>query len=87
VAEADQLVAQAQHQAATIDERARQEFAWRKRQMRSEYELLGRRKQEMLSQLASLSALALETAEKLPEVPELDFTDLERSEPKTADLS
>jgi hypothetical protein len=66
----------AQQQAATIDERARQEFAWRRRQMRHEQELLGRRKQAMLSQLTSLSALAAETAEKLPEVPDLDLSDL-----------
>ena len=44
--------------------------------MRSEQELLGRRKQAMLSQLTSLSALAAETAEKLPEVPDLDLSDL-----------
>ena len=57
--EAEQIVARAQQQAATIDERARQEFAWRRRQMRHEQDLLNRRKQAMLSQLTSLSALAV----------------------------
>ena len=73
--EAEQIVARAQQQAATIDERARQEFAWRRRQMRHEQDLLNRRKQAMLSQLTSLSALAAETAENLPEVPELFLGD------------
>ncbi len=43
--------------------------------MRHEQDLLTRRKQAMLSQLTSLSALAVETAESLPEVPELDLDD------------
>ena len=75
-AEAEQIVVRAQELAATIDERARQEFAWRRRQMRHEQDLLTRRKQAMLSQLTSLSALAVETAENLPEVPELQLSDL-----------
>ena len=77
--EADATVARAQEQAATIDERARQEFAWRRRQMRREQELLDRRKQAMLSQLTSLSALAAETAQSLPEVPQLELSDLEET--------
>jgi uncharacterized membrane protein YgaE (UPF0421/DUF939 family) len=74
--EAEQIVARAQQQAATIDERARQEFSWRRRQMRHEQDLLNRRKQAMISQLTSLSALAVQTAENLPEVPELFFGEL-----------
>jgi len=77
--EAELIVTRAQDQAATIDERARQEFAWRRRQMRHEQDLLNRRKQAMLSQLTSLSAIAVETAENLPEVPELFFGDLDDS--------
>ena len=38
--------------------------------MRDEQELLTRRKHAMLNQLASVSALAVETAENLPDVPE-----------------
>lgn len=76
-AEADRILARAQQQAGTIDERARQEFAWRRRQMRHEQDLLSRRKQAMLSQLTSLSALAVETAESLPEVPELSLGDFD----------
>lgn len=37
--------------------------------MRDEQELLTRRKHAMLNQLASVSALAVETAENLPDVP------------------
>ena len=74
--EAEQIVKRAQQQSATIDERARQEFAWRRRQMRHEQDLLTRRKQAMLSQLTSLSALAAETTEKLPELPDLDLREL-----------
>ena len=77
--EAEQILARAQQQAATIDERARQEFSWRRRQMRHEQDLLNRRKQAMLSQLTSLSALAVQTAENLPEVPELFFGELDES--------
>lgn len=77
--EADAIVARAQAQAETIDERARQEFAWRRRQMRREQDLLDRRKQAMLSQLTSLSALAAETAQSLPEVPSLELSDVEET--------
>lgn len=77
--EADAIIARAQAQADTIDERARQEFAWRRRQMRREQELLDRRKQAMLSQLTSLSALAAETAQSLPEVPQLELSDVDET--------
>lgn len=84
--EAEAIIGRARQQAATIDERARQEFIWRKRQMRTEHELLARRKQAMLRQLTSLSALAVETAENLPDVPELLFGDEspELAEPEPA---
>ena len=68
--EAEKIVDRARRQAAIIDERARQELALRRRQMRDEQELLTRRKHAMLNQLASVSALAVETAENLPDVPE-----------------
>ena len=44
--------------------------------MRHEQELLDRRKVAMLSQLTSLSALAVESAENFPDVPELSFEDM-----------
>ncbi len=69
--EAEKIIDRARHQAAIIDERARQELALRRRQMRDEQELLTRRKHAMLNQLASVSALAVETAENLPDVPEV----------------
>ena len=74
--EAEQIVSRAQQRAAIIEERARQEFAWRRRQMRHEQDLLDRRKVAMLSQLTSLSALAVESAENFPDVPELSFEDM-----------
>jgi hypothetical protein len=69
--EAEKIIDRARHQATIIDERARQELALRRRQMRDEQELLTRRKHAMLNQLASVSALAVETAENLPDVPEV----------------
>ena len=72
----EQIISRAQQQAAIIDERARQEFAWRRRQMRHEQDLLDRRKVAMFSQLTSLSALAVESAKNFPEVPELSFEDV-----------
>jgi len=47
--------------------------------MRDEQDLLNRRKHAMLNQLTSLSALAVETAENLPDVPEMtdsEFADV-----------
>ena len=68
--DAEKIIDRARHQAAIIDDRARQELALRRRQMRDEQELLTRRKNAMLNQLASVSALAVETAENMPDVPE-----------------
>jgi hypothetical protein len=68
--DAEKIIDRARHQAAIIDERARHELALRRRQMRDEQELLTRRKHAMLNQLASVSALAVETAENMPEVPD-----------------
>ena len=64
--DADEIIDRARHHAAIIDDRARQELALRRRQMRDEQELLMRRKHAMLNQLASVSALAVETAENHP---------------------
>jgi hypothetical protein len=78
--DAEKIIDRARHQAAIIDERARQELALRRRQMRDEQELLTRRKHAMLNQLASVSALAVETAENMPDVPEeydTAFTEIE----------
>jgi len=77
LAEAEEVLGRARQQAATLEERSRQELVWRRRQLRQEQDLLTRRKQAMLSQLASLSALAVETAESMPEVPELGLDDLD----------
>ena len=74
--EGEQIVSRSQQQAALIDERARQEFAWRRRQMRHEQELLDRRKVAMLSQLNSLRTLAVESAAEFPDMPEMFFEDM-----------
>ena len=81
--EAEQIISRAQQQAALIDERARQELAWRRRQMRHEQDLLDRRKVAMLNQLTSLGALAVESAESFPEVPELLFEEMAEFEQPT----
>jgi hypothetical protein len=78
-ADAEKIIDRARRQAAAIDNRARQELALRRRQMRDEQDILNRRKHAMLNQLTSLSALAVETAENLPDVPEVadsDFADV-----------
>ena len=73
--DAEHIIDRARHQAAAIDNRARQELALRRRQMRDEQDLLNRRKHAMLNQLTSLSALAVETAENLPDVPDVSDTE------------
>ncbi|HJY45324.1 MAG TPA: DivIVA domain-containing protein [Propionibacteriaceae bacterium] len=75
VQEAEARIATAKKQAAAINERTQQEFAWRKQQLRRETELLHQRKQAVLSQLASLSALAEQTASAFPDLD--DPSDLE----------
>jgi hypothetical protein len=74
--EAEKIIDRARQRAAAIDSRARQELALRRRQMRDEQDLLNRRKHAMLNQLASLSAIAAQTAEALPDVPEAEFAEL-----------
>ena len=76
--EAEARIATAKKQAAAINERTQQEFAWRKQQLRRETELLHQRKQAVLSQLASLSALAEQTASAFPDLD--DPSDLENGE-------
>ena len=68
VQEAEARIATAKRQASAINERTQQEFAWRKQQLRRETELLHQRKQAVLSQLASLSALAEQTASAFPDL-------------------
>ena len=80
--ESDARVATAKKQATAISERTQQEFTWRKQQLRRETELLHQRKQAVLSQLASLSALAEQTANAFPDLD--DPADLEGDEPGDA---
>ena len=70
IEEAEARVATAKQQATAISERTQQEFTWRKQQLRRETELLHQRKQAVLSQLASLSALAEQTANAFPDLDE-----------------
>ncbi|HEU5486355.1 MAG TPA: DivIVA domain-containing protein [Microlunatus sp.] len=77
ITEAEERVDTAKKQAAAISERTQAEFAWRKEQLRRETDLLGQRKQAVLAQLASLTALAQETATSFPEPDDLDAFDAE----------
>jgi cell division septum initiation protein DivIVA len=61
--EADRMVEEARRQAATVDERARQEYAWRRRQVRKEQDLVDQRKQQIVREIKTLSALAAKTAD------------------------
>jgi cell division septum initiation protein DivIVA len=79
IKEAEERLATAKQQATAISERTQQEFTWRKQQLRRETELLHQRKQAVLSQLASLSALAEQTANAFPDLDEP--SDIESEEP------
>jgi cell division septum initiation protein DivIVA len=76
--ESEERIETAKKHAAGISERTQQEFAWRKQQLRRETELLHERKRAVLHQLASLSALAEETAQSFPELE--DPADMEREQ-------
>ncbi len=60
--EANRALDDARRQAATIAERARQEFAWQRRQVRKEQTLVDIRKEQIVRQIVTLSALAAKTA-------------------------
>src|SRR5690349_16257891 len=72
IKEAEERLGAAKAEATAISERTQQEFTWRKEQLKRETERLGRRKQAVLTQLASLSAMAEETAESFPDLDDLD---------------
>ncbi len=72
IKESEERLAAAKAEATAISERTQQEFNWRKEQLKRETERLGRRKQAVLTQLASLSAMAEQTAESFPELEDLD---------------
>jgi hypothetical protein len=78
--EAEERIAAARKQAAAITDRTQQEFAWRKQQLRRETDLLGQRKAAVLNQLASLSALAEQTAHSFPDLEDLDEFDGEQGD-------
>ncbi len=78
--ESGDRIATATKQATAISERTQQEFSWRKQQLRRETELLSQRKQAVLSQLASLSALAQQTAHAFPDLDDLTSSDLQAAE-------
>ena len=80
IAEAENRIATARKQAAAITARTQQEFSWRKQQLRRETELLQQRKQAVLSQLASLSDLAQQTASSFPDLDEDAGSDADSSD-------
>lgn len=69
--ESDRILAAAQTQAQRITRRTHQEFEWRKEQLRRETENLVQRKQAVLNQLQSLSALASQSAGDVPHMQPL----------------
>jgi cell division septum initiation protein DivIVA len=74
--EAERVLAAAKKQAERITQRTQQEFAWRKEQLKRETENLMQRKQAVLNQLQSLSALASQSAAEVPEMrPLADLSD------------
>ena len=74
IKESEERVDAAKAQAAAITERTQSEFAWRKQELKRETDLLSQRKQAVFNQLASLSALATQTAQSFPEIDDLtDF--------------
>jgi cell division septum initiation protein DivIVA len=68
--EASAIIAAAELQAATIQERGRQEFLWRRRQLRQQQDALTQLRQAITSQLDSVTAFAVETAKGLFAAPE-----------------
>jgi cell division septum initiation protein DivIVA len=62
------LVAEAERRAELIDERSRQEHAWRRRQLSRERDELAQQKLAVRSQLRSFRALAVSTTTMLPEL-------------------
>lgn len=60
--ETERQIEVAKRQAAAIQQRSDEQFAWRKEQLRKETELLSQRKAAILAQLASLSDLAQQSA-------------------------
>lgn len=74
--EAERVLTAAKRQADRVIQRTNQEFEWRKEQLRRETENLLQRKQAVLNQLQSLSALASQSAADVPEMqPLADLSD------------
>ncbi|TDT33625.1 hypothetical protein CLV29_1248 [Naumannella halotolerans] len=74
--ETEEQIANARRQAEAMTKRAEKQFLFRKEQLGRETELLNQRKQSILAQLSSLSALATQTAQEFPSVDDLDeFSD------------
>lgn len=74
--EAERVVTAAKTQAERITRRTQQEFAWRKEQLKRDTDNLLQRKQAVLNQLQSLSALAMQSADDVPEMqPLADLSD------------
>jgi len=70
--EADALVTNARKEAAQILQKAEQQAAFRSQELNRENERLARRKQAILAQLNSLSALASQTAADFPDTIPLE---------------
>lgn len=90
--EAEKLVADARQQAENINQRTQEEFDWRREQLRRETDNLLQRKQAVLNQLQSLSALASQSASDVPDLQPLadlseDLDAFATDSPEHRDLS
>ncbi|MET1007539.1 MAG: hypothetical protein ABWX96_18455 [Propionibacteriaceae bacterium] len=74
--EADEIVWEAQRRNQVLDERSRQEHAWRRRQLQLERTELARQQQALRHQLSSFRSLAVDTAARFPDLSELSFADV-----------
>jgi cell division septum initiation protein DivIVA len=73
---AEQIVWEAGRRNDVLDERSRQEHAWRRRQLSQERAELTRQQQALRQQLASFRTLAVDTATQFPDLSELSFADV-----------
>jgi len=82
--QAADLLASAHREAEVVSERARQEAAWQKRQLRAERSELAQQQAALRERLVSLRALALDSAQQFPEPPELTFAEVSGGRPEQA---
>jgi cell division septum initiation protein DivIVA len=83
---AEEILHQARTRAAILDERGRQEFAWRRRQIRLEGADLSRRQQAIRHQLRSFQTLAIQAARPAPALTVPSYADVANADTETSGL-